>query len=65
MDGRYCVNSWRKAKEVNKWILLKYRKHGSGFPCPHIFIIWPLVDSICVSVGVIDQVKINETLLFV
>lgn len=48
MDGRCCVNSFRKAKEVNKWIALKYRKHCPGFPCPHI-IIWPLVDSVCVS----------------
>lgn len=63
MDGRCRVNSFRKAKEVNKWIALKYRKHGCGFPCPHI-TIWPFVDGVCVSLGVIDQVKRNESQLF-
>lgn len=27
-DCQYCANSCRKAKEVNKWILMKCRKHG-------------------------------------
>lgn len=56
-DGQFCVNSCREERSQQTDLT---EANTSGFLRPCIMIFLPLVDSVCVYMGAIDQVRMNE-----